>query len=99
MNPAAKILLFLLAAPFLLAVFLLIVPLLIVLLIFSLFVPSIRIFHLSRFPYGNAERKAAGREEPPFGEDAVYDVECTVVETSEESEEHDAAGQQPKLKT
>ena len=101
MNSAMKNLLILLAAPILLAVFLLLVPLLLIfLLFFALFIPSGRIFHFSRPPYdGKAEREAAGEGENASGEEAVYDVECTVVETSEESETPDAEGQPPKLKS
>ena len=83
MQPAAKILLFLLALPFLLFFFLfIIVPLVIILLFLSLFIPSIRLFHIFQTPHGEPSRS---RQSPNPTDDSV-DVECTVVNTTEETD-------------
>ena len=91
MNPAVKFILFLLALPFLIGIFLFIIlPLVILLLILSLFIPSIRIFHTFHTPRGN------GQPDPPRPDDTV-EVECTVVESTENSDPESPSGQPPEL--
>ena len=94
MNPAAKLILFLLALPILIGVFIVIIPLLILLLFLSFFIPSIRFFHIM----GSAPRKGSHPEdassEPVEGE--VLEAEYTVVDSTEA--EDDAASERPQLK-
>ena len=94
MNPAAKLILFLLALPILIGVFIVIIPLLILLLFLSFFIPSIRFFHIM----GSAPRKGSHPEdissEPVEGE--VLDVEYTVVDSTEAGD--DVGSERPQLK-
>ena len=94
MNPAAKLILFVLALPILIGVFIVIIPLLILLLFLSFFIPSIRFFHIM----GSAPRKGSHPEdissEPVEGE--VLDVEYTVVDSTEADD--DAGSGRPQLK-
>ena len=94
MNPAAKLILFLLALPILIGVFIVIIPLLILLLFLSFFIPSIRFFHIM----GSAPRKGSHPEdassEPVEGE--VLEAEYTVVDSTEAGD--DAASERPQLK-
>ena len=94
MNPAAKLILFLLALPILIGVFIVIIPLLILLLFLSFFIPSIRFFHIM----GSAPRKVSHPEdassEPVEGE--VLEAEYTVVDSTETDD--DAASERPQLK-
>lgn len=96
MNPAAKLILFLLALPILIGVFIIIIPLLILLLFLSLFIPSIRFFHIS----GSAPRKGSHPEddssEPVEGE--VLEAEYTVVDTTEADGGDSGSGTPPQLK-
>ena len=94
MNPAAKLILFVLALPILIGVCIVIIPLLILLLFLSFFIPSIRFFHIM----GSAPRKGSHPEdissEPVEGE--VLDVEYTVVDSTEADD--DAGSGRPQLK-
>ena len=94
MNPAAKLILFLLALPILIGVFIVIIPLLILLLFLSFFIPSIRFFHIM----GSAPRKGSHPEdassEPVEGE--VLEAEYTVVDSTEAGD--DAPSERPQLK-
>ncbi|MBE6373372.1 MAG: hypothetical protein E7055_15055 [Lentisphaerae bacterium] len=94
MNPAAKLILFLLALPILIGIFIVIIPLLILLLFLSFFIPSIRFFHIM----GSAPRKGSHPEdassEPVEGE--VLEAEYTVVDSTEGGD--DAASERPQLK-
>ena len=94
MNPAAKLILFVLALPILIGVFIVIIPLLILLLFLSFFIPSIRFFHIM----GSAPRKGSHPEdissEPVEGE--VLDAEYTVVDSTEADD--DAGSERPQLK-
>ena len=94
MNPAAKLILFLLALPILIGVFIVIIPLLILLLFLSFFIPSIRFFHIM----GSAPRKGShpddASSEPVEGE--VLEAEYTVVDSTEADD--DAASERPQLK-
>lgn len=94
MNPAAKLILFLLALPILIGVFIVIIPLLILLLFLSFFIPSIRFFHIM----GAAPRKGSHPEdissEPVEGE--VLEAEYTVVDSTEADD--DAGSGRPQLK-
>ena len=94
MNPAAKLILFLLALPILIGVFIVIIPLLILLLFLSLFIPSIRFFHIM----GSAPRKGShpddASSEPVEGE--VLEAEYTVVDSTEADD--DATSERPQLK-
>ena len=94
MNPAAKLILFLLALPILIGVFIVIIPLLILLLFLSFFIPSIRFFHIM----GSAPRKGSHPEdassEPVEGE--VLEAEYTVVDSTEADD--NANSQRPQLK-
>ena len=94
MNPAAKLILFLLALPILIGVFIVIIPLLILLLFLSFFIPSIRFFHIM----GSAPRKGShpddASSEPVEGE--VLEAEYTVVDSTEADD--DATSERPQLK-
>ena len=94
MNPAVKLILFLLALPILIGVFIVIIPLLILLLFLSFFIPSIRFFHIM----GSAPRKGSHPEdassEPVEGE--VLEAEYTVVDSTEADD--DAGSGRPQLK-
>ena len=94
MNPAAKLILFLLALPILIGVFIVIIPLLILLLFLSFFIPSIRFFHIM----GSAPRKGSHPEdassEPVEGE--VLEAEYTVVDSTEAGD--DVGSERPQLK-
>ena len=96
MNPAAKLILFLLALPILIGVFIVIIPLLILLLFLSFFIPSIRFFHIM----GTAPRKGSHPEEassePIEGE--VLEAEYTVVDSTEADDDADAGSGRPQLK-
>ena len=96
MNPAAKLILFLLALPILIGVFIVIIPLLILLLFLSFFIPSIRFFHIM----GSAPRKGSHPEdassEPVEGE--VLEAEYTVVETTDADDSDSGSGTPPQLK-
>ncbi|MBO4648578.1 MAG: hypothetical protein J5806_10525 [Lentisphaeria bacterium] len=81
MRSLVKILLFLLVLPILIVFFFtIVIPLGIILLLLSLFIPSIRLFHISETPRARNFRRDAGP-----ADDAV-DVECTVVDTTEEND-------------
>ena len=84
MNPAAKLLLFLLALPILIGVLIVVVPLLLFLLVLSLFIPSVRFFHLSRSGPDNRAYPADDSAEPHDGE--VLEAEYTVVDSTETDE-------------
>ena len=94
MNPAAKLILFVLALPILIGVFIVIIPLLILLLFLSFFIPSIRFFHIM----GSAPRKGShpddASSEPVEGE--VLEAEYTVVDSTEA--DNDAGSGRPQLK-
>ena len=96
MNPAAKLILFLLALPILIGVFIVIIPLLILLLFLSFFIPSIRFFHIM----GSAPREGSHPEdassEPVEGE--VLEAEYTVVDSTESDGSSGTDGQRPQLK-
>jgi len=96
MNPAAKLILFLLALPILIGVVIVIIPLLLLLLFLSLFIPSIRVFHVM----GSAPRKGSHPEdassEPVEGE--VLEAEYTVVDSTETDGEADTGSGRPQLK-
>ncbi len=96
MNPAAKLILFLLALPILIGVFIVIIPLLILLLFLSFFIPSIRFFHIM----GSAPRKGSHPEdtssEPVEGE--VLEAEYTVVDSTEVDGDADTGSEHPQLK-
>ena len=96
MNPAVKLIIFLLALPILIGIFLVIVPLLILLLFLSLFIPSIRFFHI----WGSAPRKDSHPEdfssEPVEGE--VLEAEYTVEETTDADGADSGSGTPPQLK-
>ncbi len=92
MNSLFKLLLFLLALPFLLVIFsILLIPLLIVLLIWALCFPQkVRLYRFhGRTRNGEA---AAGPED-----DGVLDVECTVVDTEDGNTDR-SSGNPPELK-
>jgi|GEM_PF-1244233 len=93
MNSLVKLLLFLLALPFLLVIFfILLVPLLIVLLIWALCFPQkVRLY---RFP-GSTRKEETAAAGP--GDDGVLDVECTVVDTEEGNTDR-PSGNPPELK-
>ena len=82
MRSLVKILLFLLLLPILICFFFaIVIPLGIILLFLSLFIPSIRLFHIFEKPRGSTVRKdSAGPA------DDTVDVECTVVDTTEEKD-------------
>ena len=96
MNPAAKLILFLLALPILIGVFIIIIPLLILLLFLSLFIPSVRIFHI----WGSTPRRDShpddASSEPVEGE--VLEAEYTVVDTTEDDGSDSGSGTPPQLK-
>lgn len=96
MNPAAKLILFLLALPILIGVVIVTIPLLILLLFLSFFIPSIRFFHIM----GAAPRKGSHPEdissEPVEGE--VLEAEYTVVDSTETGGDADAGSGRPQLK-
>ena len=94
MNSFVKLLLFLLALPFLLIIFfILLIPLLIVLLVSALFFPQkVRMY---RCP-GSSGKKGSGTAGPE--DDSVLDVECTVVDTEDGSSDR-ASGNPPELKS
>lgn len=96
MNPAAKLVLFLLALPILIGFFIVLFPLLLLLLFLSLFIPAIRVFHFS----GSAPQKSSYPEddstEPVEGE--VLEAEYTVVETTEADGADSGSGTPPQLK-
>ena len=94
MNPAAKLILFLLALPILIGAFIVIIPLLILLLFLSLFIPSIRFFHIM----GSAPRKGSHPEDDPSGpvEGEVLEAEYTVVDSTETDD--NAGSGRPQLK-
>ena len=96
MNPAAKLILFLLALPILIGVVIVIIPLLLLLLFLSLFIPSVRVFHVM----GSAPRKGSHPEdassEPVEGE--VLEAEYTVVDSTETDGEADTGSGRPQLK-
>ena len=96
MNPAAKLILFLLALPILIGVFIVIIPLLILLLFLSLFIPSVRFFHI----WGSAPRNQSHPEEhssePVEGE--VLEAEYTVVETTDADGSDAGSRTPPQLK-
>ena len=91
----AKFLLFLVALPFLLVFFVgLVLPLLLLLLVFYLFIPSIRPISFFRSSPGSRQRRRESAEAKPRPDDTVLDVECTVVDTTEDDPDHSAgAGQ------
>ena len=97
MNPLVKILLFLLALPFLLIFFFgLVVPLVIILLVFSLLIPAFHPFTVYRSFPGSGQRRSKPAAQP---DDGVLDVECTVVETGEDEPDRSAGtGQLPEAK-
>ena len=99
MNPAFKMLLFLLALPFLIVIFtVIILPLVILLLILSLFIPSVRVFHLFQTPQGPVRRDSA--DGSATADDTVCDVKYTVVDTAEnDSPDQNASGSPPELKS
>ena len=94
MNPLVKILLFLLALPFLLIFFFgLVLPLAVILLVFFLLIPVFRPFTVFRYSSGSGQRRCEPEAQP---DDGVLDVECTVVETGEDEPERPAeTGQLP----
>ncbi|MBR4663965.1 MAG: hypothetical protein IKO93_08830 [Lentisphaeria bacterium] len=96
MNPAAKLILFLLALPILIGVFIVIIPLLLLLLFLSLFIPSIRFFHIM----GSAPRKSSHPDdvssEPVEGE--VLEAEYTVVDSTEAAGDAETGSDRPQLK-
>ena len=96
MNPAVKLLLFLLALPILIGVLIVIIPLLIFLLLLSLFIPSVRVFHLA----GSAPGKNSHPEDDPSApEDGeVLEAEYTVVDSTESDGNSGADGQRRQLK-
>ena len=84
-NPV-KILLFLLFLPILIvfgAVVML--PILFFLLVLILFMPSVRVFHLFQTPR-TAHRKPSSEAPGKAASEDVIDVECTVTDTSEETD-------------
>ena len=83
MNPAAKLLLFLLALPFLIGIMIVIVPLLIFFILLSLFIPSIRLFHLSGSAPNINSHPADEPAESADGE--ILEAEYTVVDSTETS--------------
>ena len=94
MNPVVKLFLFLLFFPLMAGIFLIfILPLGMILLLLSLFMPSGRIFHIFSHPRGRNTSSRPG----PGTEDAVYDVECTVVESRPEPEKEKSSGTPPEL--
>ena len=96
MNPAAKLLLFLLALPILVGVFIVILPLLIFLLFLSLFIPSIRIFHAWGPASGRNRRQSDDPSEPEEGE--VLEAEYTVVDSTETEGGDAGSNRPPQLK-
>ena len=96
MNPAAKLIIFLLALPILIGFFIVLFPLLLLLLFLSLFIPSVRFFHI----WGSAPRSQVHPEEdssePVEGE--VLEAEYTVVETTDADDSDSGSGTPPQLK-
>ena len=94
MHPAVKIFLFLLVLPILVIIFFtVVIPVVIILLFLSLFIPSIRLFHVLH-TVENAQRGKQGNAES--ADDSVVDVECTVVDSTEEPDR--GMGNPPELK-
>ena len=94
MNPAAKLILFLLALPILIGVFIVIIPLLILLLFLSFFIPSIRFFHIMGAAPGKGSHPEDISSEPVEGE--VLEAEYTVVDSTEADD--DVGSGRPQLK-
>jgi len=95
MNPAAKLIIFLLALPILIGFFIVLFPLLLLLFFLSLFIPSVRFFHI----WGSAPRNQSHPEEhssePVEGE--VLEAEYTVVETTDADDGDSCSGTPPQL--
>lgn len=96
MNPAAKLLLFLLALPFLIGIFIVIIPLLLFFILLSLFIPSIRFFHLSGSAPNINSHPADEHSESADGE--ILEAEYTVVDSSETTGGSSTDGRPPQLK-
>lgn len=95
MHPAVKIILFLLFLPILIFVFFtVVIPVVVILLILSLFIPSIRLFQVLHTRENPQSGKPHGNEPP--ADDNVVDVECTVVDSTEEPDK--GTGNPPELK-
>ena len=95
MHPAVKLILFLLFLPILIFIFFtVVIPVVIILLVLSLFIPSIRLFHVLH----TRENPRGGRpqETEASADDSVVDVECTVVDSTEEPDR--GTGKPPELK-
>lgn len=96
MNPAVKIILLLLALPFLIVFFMIVmVPLALILLFFLLFMPSIRLFHFRRFS-GTEQTASEHRRGDSPDDGNVLDVECTVVDSAD-NQDKNSSGQPPEL--
>ena len=94
MNPAAKLILFLLALPILIGVLIIIVPLILFLLILSLFIPSIRVFRMYGSAPGRNSHPAEEASDPAKGE--VLEAEYTVVDSTESDADGNSGPEQPK---
>lgn len=95
MHPAVKIILFLLVLPILVIIFFtIVIPVVILLLFLSLFIPSIRLFHVLHTQGEPRGGKPEETEAP--ADDSVVDVECTVVDSTEEPDR--GTGKPPELK-
>lgn len=79
MNTLCKILLVLLALPFILVLLGILLPFLLVLLVISFFIPSVRMFHVFRSNRHGSFTPHGGEFKPQ--EDDTIDVECTVIES------------------
>lgn len=77
MNALCKILLVLLALPFILVLLGILLPFLLVLLVISFFIPSVRMFHVFRSNQHGSFTPRDGGFKPQ--EDDSIDVECTVI--------------------
>ena len=95
MNHVVKLLIFLLALPFLLFFFFcLVLPLAVILMVVSLLIPAFRPFTVYRTFTGTGQRRSRREAQP---DDGVLDVECTVVETGEDGPERPTGtGQLPE---
>lgn len=96
MNPAAKLLIFLLALPFMICFFIVIIPLLLFFLLISLFIPSIRFFHLSGSAPNINSHPADEHSEAADGE--ILEAEYTVVDSTETTDGSGSDGRPPQLK-
>lgn len=97
MNPAAKLLLFILALPILIGILIVVIPLLLFLLVLSLFIPSIRFFHLAGSGPDRHTHPADVSAGPQDGE--VLEAEYTVVDSTETDESgNPVSGRPPELK-